>query len=62
MIPNLGLKGNVCHRRPGGRILLTTPKLRQNPIDLVIADHCTHFEEAGLAFAVWQAGLTIDLI
>ena len=45
-----------------GRILLASPNLRQNPIDLVIADHCTHFEEHSLAYVAKEAGLAIELL
>ena len=31
-----------------GRILLAVPDLRQNPIDLIIADHCSHFDRNSL--------------
>jgi SAM-dependent methyltransferase len=45
-----------------GRILLASPNLRQNPIDLVIADHCTHFDEESLSYVASRAGLTIELL
>ena len=46
----------------GGRILLASPNFRQNPIDLVVADHCTHFEEHSLAYVAEKAGLAIELL
>lgn len=45
-----------------GRILVASPNLRQNPIDLVIADHCTHFEEHSFAYVAKKAGLAIELL
>lgn len=45
-----------------GRILLASPNLRQNPIDLVIADHCTHFDEESLSYVIERAGLTVELL
>jgi 2-polyprenyl-3-methyl-5-hydroxy-6-metoxy-1,4-benzoquinol methylase len=45
-----------------GRILVASPNLRQNPIDLVIADHCTHFEEHSLAYVAEKAGLAVELL
>lgn len=47
---------------PGGRLLLAVPNLRQNPSDLVIADHCSHFDEDSLAYVVGKAGLGIELL
>ena len=45
-----------------GRFLLATPNLRQNPSDLVIADHCSHFEEDSLAYVAKAAGLRIECL
>ena len=45
-----------------GRILLASPNFRQNPIDLVVADHCTHFEEHSLAYVAEKAGLAVELL
>ncbi len=60
--PSSFLRAVARHLKPGGRILIASPNLRQNPIDLVIADHCTHFEEASLSFVIRQAGLSVDRI
>jgi hypothetical protein len=38
------------------------PNLRQNPSDLIIADHCSHFDEDSLAYVVGEAGLGIELL
>jgi 2-polyprenyl-3-methyl-5-hydroxy-6-metoxy-1,4-benzoquinol methylase len=53
------ISGRLAER---GRILLASPNLRQNPIDLVIADHCTHFEEHSLAYVAEKAGLAVELL
>ena len=45
-----------------GRLLLATPNLRQNPSDLIIADHCSHFEEDSLAYVAKAAGLRVDCL
>jgi SAM-dependent methyltransferase len=50
------------HLSEGGRILLATPNLRQNPIDLIIADHCTHFDEDSLSYVAKKAGLSVELL
>lgn len=60
--PSSYLRAVSRYLKPGGRILIASPNLRQNPIDLVIADHCTHFEEASLSFVIRQAGLSVDRI
>ncbi|MFN8535727.1 MAG: class I SAM-dependent methyltransferase [Dehalococcoidia bacterium] len=41
---------------PGGLLLIETPNLADNPIDLVIADHCTHFTEETLRQVLGAAG------
>jgi 2-polyprenyl-3-methyl-5-hydroxy-6-metoxy-1,4-benzoquinol methylase len=46
----------------GGRILIAVPDLGQNPMDLLIADHCTHFDNQSLASVAQRAGLAIDLL
>jgi SAM-dependent methyltransferase len=56
------LKTNSSYLKPHGRILLALPNLRQNPIDLVIADHCSHFDEDGLSYVAREAGLRIELL
>lgn len=53
------ISGQLAKR---GRILVASPDLRQNPIDLVIADHCTHFEEHSLAYVAEKAGLAVELL
>lgn len=50
------------HLAQDGRIVLAVPDLAQNPLDLLIADHCTHFDSHSLASVVRHAGLTIDLL
>jgi SAM-dependent methyltransferase len=54
-----GIAGRLSER---GRILVASPNLRQNPIDLVIADHCTHFDEQSLSYVIDKAGLTAELL
>ena len=56
------LKAVARHLTPHGRILLATPNLRQNPIDLIIADHCTHFDEDSFTHVARRAGLGIELL
>jgi SAM-dependent methyltransferase len=45
-----------------GRILLATPNFVQNPSDLIIADHCTHFDEDSLMYVLGAAGLGLELL
>jgi SAM-dependent methyltransferase len=56
------LKAIADHLTPQGRILVATPNLRQNPSDLIIADHCTHFDEDSFAYTARRAGLHIELL
>src|SRR5262249_32124468 len=44
---------------PGGRLLIVVPNIRQNPIDLLIADHCSHFDVGSLVNVVTAAGLEV---
>jgi SAM-dependent methyltransferase len=56
------LKAISGHLTPGGRLLLAVPNLRQNPSDLIIADHCSHFDEDSLTYVAGKAGLGIELL
>jgi hypothetical protein len=56
------LKALSGHLNEGGRILLAVPDLRQNPSDLVVADHCTHFVEQSLSYVARPAGLAVELL
>ena len=56
------LKAISGHLTPHGRLLLAMPNLRQNPSDLIIADHCSHFDADSLAYVVGKAGLGIELL
>lgn len=60
--PSSFLRAMSDHLTDGGRILLATPNLRQNSVDLVIADHCSHFDEDSLRFVAEAAGLTVELL
>jgi len=44
---------------PGGFMVIATPNIRQNPIDLLIADHCSHFDENSIAQMLIEAGFEI---
>ncbi|MFO1084477.1 MAG: class I SAM-dependent methyltransferase [Reyranellaceae bacterium] len=60
--PAAFLRRIAAHLGEGGRILLAVPDLDQNPIDLLIADHCSHFDGESLASVVQRAGLALDLL
>ncbi|HXW23327.1 MAG TPA: class I SAM-dependent methyltransferase [Xanthobacteraceae bacterium] len=55
--PAAFLRRLVDRLAPGGRILVVVPNIRQNPIDLLIADHCFHFDAASLDAVLVRAGL-----
>src|SRR4029079_1188287 len=46
----------------GGKLVIAVPDLRQNPIDLIIADHSSHFDANSLGYVLRTAGMTIDLL
>ena len=48
--------------KPNGKFLIAVPDLRQNPIDLVIADHSSHFDVNSLGYVFRAAGMKIDLL
>jgi 2-polyprenyl-3-methyl-5-hydroxy-6-metoxy-1,4-benzoquinol methylase len=56
------LKETAGYLGERGRILLAMPNLRHNPIDLIIADHCTHFDEHNLSYVAERAGLAVELL
>jgi hypothetical protein len=56
------LKETAGYLGERGRILLAMPNLRHNPIDLIIADHCTHFDEHNLSYVAKRAGLAVELL
>jgi SAM-dependent methyltransferase len=60
--PAAFLKAIAAELSPQGRILLASPDLVQNPSDLIIADHCTHFDQRSLKFVVEKAGLAIEML
>jgi hypothetical protein len=45
---------------PGGRLVVLVPNARRNPIDLLIADHCSHLDENSLSRILTAAGFVID--
>ncbi|HEV2957194.1 MAG TPA: class I SAM-dependent methyltransferase [Xanthobacteraceae bacterium] len=55
--PTAFLRPLVGSLAPGGRVVAIVPNIRQNPIDLIIADHCSHFEVATLDKVLRQSGL-----
>jgi SAM-dependent methyltransferase len=47
---------------PGGRLVVEVPDHLQNPFDLLIADHSTHFSATTLARVVGMAGYTVQSV
>jgi SAM-dependent methyltransferase len=45
---------------PSGRLVILVPNIRRNPVDLLIADHCSHFDENSLGRILIEAGLEIE--
>jgi SAM-dependent methyltransferase len=46
---------------PGGRLLIEVPYFPDNPFDLIVADHCSHFTLASLAAMLQAAGYDVDV-
>jgi SAM-dependent methyltransferase len=44
---------------PGGSLVIEVPDFTQNPFDLLVADHCTHFEAATLAATMAKGGCAV---
>lgn len=42
---------------PGGHVLIQIPLWQHNPFDLVVADHCMHYDQVSLVKLLKQAGL-----
>jgi len=49
--PAAYLRGLHRYLTPNGALFVAVPDIRQNPIDLFVLDHCTHFDEVTL----WQS-------
>jgi len=46
---------------PGGLLLVEVPAYRQNPFELLIADHRTHFDAASLSTLLGRAGFQVEV-
>ncbi|MBV8755547.1 MAG: class I SAM-dependent methyltransferase [Hyphomicrobiales bacterium] len=55
--PAAFLRPLLANLTPAGRIVVIVPNIRQNPIDLLIADHCSHFDAQSLDRVLRVAGL-----
>lgn len=44
---------------PGGRLFIEVCNVDENPFDLLVADHLSHFSPASLAFAAGRAGYRV---
>jgi SAM-dependent methyltransferase len=53
------LRSRIAER---GRVFIEVPFYRDNPFDLLIADHATHFTPAVLTCVLQAAGFTVDTI
>lgn len=56
--PDVFLREIVSLLVPGGVLAVEVPDWTQNPFDLLIFDHCTHFEAGTLAQVAARAGLS----
>lgn len=51
------LKTAADRLTPGGHVLVQLPLWQDNPFDLVVADHCMHYDRASLIRVLKRAGL-----
>jgi hypothetical protein len=54
------LAGLLVKLESAGRILVEVPDHFQNPFDLMVADHCTHFCETTIRYVLESAGFEIE--
>ena len=47
---------------PGGHLLIEVPNCPDNPFDLLVADHCTHFSDRSLRAVVQNSGFAVELL
>lgn len=57
--PTSLLEGLRDKLNPGGLVLMQVPDYTQNPFDLLVADHCTHFDINTLQALLWCCGFEI---
>jgi 2-polyprenyl-3-methyl-5-hydroxy-6-metoxy-1,4-benzoquinol methylase len=55
--PAAFLRPLLANLAPAGRLVVIVPNIRQNPIDLLIADHCSHFDVESLDRVLRVSGL-----
>lgn len=60
--PDLLLKSLHNKFNPNGVLLIQVPYFKDNPFDLIIADHCSHFTPKTLSQIVQESGYTISLL
>jgi SAM-dependent methyltransferase len=48
--------------REGGLFLIQVPNYQENPFDLVIADHCTHFSNTSLVSLIEAASFEVETV
>lgn len=56
------LRRLVGRLAPGGRLVIECPDLAQNPFDIVIADHASHFTRDTLVALVRAAGYEVEFV
>jgi SAM-dependent methyltransferase len=48
--------------RPDGRLLVQVPTFAENPFDLVVADHCSHFTAGSARAVLCRAGFAVEMV
>jgi 2-polyprenyl-3-methyl-5-hydroxy-6-metoxy-1,4-benzoquinol methylase len=60
--PSTLLERLAAMLKPQGYLLIQVPNYRENPFELMVADHCSHFCPCSLAKCVTDAGYAIRIL
>lgn len=58
--PSAFLQKLKQHLTPNGVLFIAVPNIRQNPIDMFVLDHCSHFDLQSLQFVFNKAGMKAE--
>lgn len=56
------LRKIAARMAPGGHLLIQVPHFRENPFDLTVFDHCTHFTIPRLCELVEEGGFRVEVV
>jgi SAM-dependent methyltransferase len=50
------------HLKDGGMLFIAVPDIRQNPVDLLVIDHCSHFDPSTLGRVLRRGGFLPEIL